>query len=155
MLFKDLKNGFPVYIYDRSLIEVKQGKVVSVSAPHIDKGNYNIQANMVVDITIDYDGSPKTYTFIDNTETGYTSSLVISTEKNNIIREIEASKEQSEEALSQVETHKDRIAKYTSILAEYNPAIKEKKEIDERFGKLEGSIDELKSMLSGLIVKGG
>ena len=136
MLFKDLKNGFPVYIYDRNSIEVMQGKVVTVSAPHIDKGNFNMTASMVVDITIEHQGCPTTYTFKDNTETGYTGSLVITTDKSNIIREIEAAKE-----------------KYTAILADYNPAIKEKRAIDERFGKLENSMDELKSMLSGLLTK--
>lgn len=153
MLFKDLKNGFPVYIYDRNSIEVSQGKVINVSMPHIDKGNFNMQANMVVDITIENRGCPTTYTFKDNTETGYTGSLVITTDKSNIIREIEAAKEQSEEALSQVEQHKQRVEKYTAILADYNPAVKEKKAIDERFGKLESSMDELKSMLSGLLIK--
>ena len=153
MLFKDLKNGFPVYIYDRNSIEVSQGKVVNVSMPHIDKGNFNMQASMVVDITIENNGCPTTYTFRDNTETGYTSSLVISTDKANIIREIEAAKEQSEEALSQVEQHKIRLQKYETILADYNPAVKEKKAIDERFGKIESSMDELKSMLSGLLIK--
>lgn len=93
MLFKDLKNGFPVYIYDRNQIEVSQGKVVNVSMPHIDKGTFNMQANMVVDITIENKGCPTTYTFKDNTETGYTDSLVITTDKANIIREIEAAKE--------------------------------------------------------------
>lgn len=151
MLFKDLKSGFPVYIYDRTAIEVKQGKVSQVSAPHLDKGQFDMMANMVVDVAIDVDGVTKTYTFKDNSETGYTGSLVITTEKQNIIREIEASKQQSEEALSQVDMHRSRVEKYEAILAEYNPAIKEKKAIDERFGKLEGSMDELKVMLQSLI----
>lgn len=108
---------------------------------------------MVVDVAIDYDGIQKTFTFRDNTETGYTGSLVIATDKNSIIREIEASKNQSEDVLSQVDMHKERIEKYTKILAEYNPAIKEKQAIDERFGKLEGSISELKSLLSSLVIQ--
>lgn len=153
MLFKDLKSGFPVYIYDRNSIEVMQGKVITVSAPHIDKGTFNMAASMVVDITVERGGCPTTYTFKDDTETGYTGSLVITTDKSNIIREIEASKEQSEEALAQVEMHKQRVEKYTAILADYNPAIKEKRAIDERFGKLEDSMVELKSMLSGLLTK--
>uniref|UniRef100_A0AAU8BA53 Uncharacterized protein n=1 Tax=Dulem virus 42 TaxID=3145760 RepID=A0AAU8BA53_9CAUD len=153
MLFKDLKSGFPVYIYDRNAIEVIQGKVITVSAPHIDKGTFTMNANMVVDITIENKGCPVTYTFKDNTETGYTGSLVITTDKGNIIREIEAAKEQSEEALSQVEMHKQRVDKYTAILAEYNPAIKEKRAIDERFGKIEHSMTRLESMLSSLLTK--
>lgn len=153
MLFKDLKSGFPVYIYDRNAIEVKQGKVVTVSLPHIEKNTFNMQLGMVVDIAVECDGCPTTYTFKDDTETGYTGSLVITTDKTNIIREVEASKAQSEEAISQVDMHKERVQKYTAILADYNPAIKEKREIDERFGKLEDSMVELKSMLSGLLIK--
>ena len=49
--------------------------------------------------------------------------------------------------------HKQRLDKYSAILAEYNPAIKEKRAIDQRFGKLETSMGELKSMISGLIAK--
>lgn len=112
-----------------------------------------MQASMVVDITVENKGCPTTYTFKDDTETGYTGSLVITTDKANIIREIEASKGQSEEAIAQVEEHKQRVQKYTSILADYNPAIREKREIDARFGKLEDSMIELKSMLSGLLTK--
>ena len=153
MLFKDLKAGFHIYDYDRNSIEVIQGKVITVTAPHVERSTFSMQADMVVDITVECRGCSKTYTFKDNTETGYTGSLVITTDKNNIIREIEASKEQSEEALSQVEMHKQRLDKYSAILAEYNPAIKEKRAIDERFGKLETSMGELKSMISGLIAK--
>lgn len=46
-----------------------------------------------------------------------------------------------------------RLQKYETILADYNPAVKEKKATDERFGKIESSMDELKSMLSGLLIK--
>ena len=37
------------------------------------------------------------------------------------------------------------------ILTEWNPQFKEKKETEERFAKLETSMTDLKSMLSGLI----
>ena len=153
MTFKELKQGYSIYILDKDGMSVKQGKVVSVSAPHIDKKGFEIGASLVVDVMLDIEGVVGTYTFKDDTETGYVQQTVITTDKQNIIREVELIKSQSEEVLSQVNKHKNRVLKCNDILAEYNPAIKEKKEIDERFGKLEGSIVEIKSMLSGLLIK--
>lgn len=153
MTFKELKQGYNIYILDKDGMCVKQAKVVSVSTPHIDKKTFEIGASLVVDVVLDVEGVVGTYTFKEDTETGYVQSTVITTDKQAVIREVEVIKTQSEEALSQVDVHKDRLQKCNDILAEYNPAIKEKKEIDERFGKLEGSIDELKSMLSGLLIK--
>lgn len=151
MTFKELKQGYNVYILDKENVCVNHGKVVSVSAPHIDKKVYELGAALVVDVVIDINGQVATYTFKEDTETGYVNQYVITTDKQNIIREVEVIKSQSEETLSQVDIHKDRLSKCNDILAEYNPAIKEKQAIDERFGKLEGSIDELKTMLSSLV----
>lgn len=153
MTFKELKQGYSVYILDKDQMCVKQGKVVSVSAPHIDKKGFDLGVALVVDVVLDIDGAVATYTFKEDTETGYVQSTVITTDKSNIVREVDAIKSQSEEALSQVDTLKDRLQKCNEILVDLNPAIKEKQAIDERFGKLENSMDELKSMISGLLIK--
>lgn len=153
MTFKELKQGYSVYILDKENMCVKHGKVVSTSTPHIDKNGYELGVALVVDVVLDINGVVATYTFKEDTETGYVKQTVITTDKQNIIREVEAIKSQSEEALSQVDTHKERLQKCNDILIEFNPAIKEKQAIDERFGKLENSMDELKSMLSGLLTK--
>lgn len=99
---------------------------MSVSAPHLDKKGFELGATLVVDIVLDIEGTINTYTFKEDTETGYFGSTVITIEKSNVIRETETAKAQSEEALSQVEIHKERIQKCNEILAEFNPAIKEK-----------------------------
>lgn len=147
MYFKDLKQGYTVYLFDKSDISVKQGKVIEISLPHFDDKNYRVGAKMVVDVSINVDGKSRIYTLKEDTDTGYTDSIVISTDKSNIIREVEMAKAQSEEIINQVDEHTKRVAKYTEILAEFNPAIKEKREIDQRFGKLEDSINEIKNLL--------
>lgn len=152
MTFRELKQGYSIYVLDKDSMCVKQGKVMSVSTPHLDKKGFELGATLVVDIVLDVDGVINTYTFKEDTETGYFSSTVITVDKSNIIREVEATKAQSEEALSQVDIHKERIVKCNDILAEFNPAIKEKQAIDERFVKLEGSIDEIKNMLSNIVI---
>lgn len=150
MLFKDLKNGYPLYVFDRSNVKVIQGKVISVGIPHID-AHYGNPTEMVVDINVDIEGQSKSYAFKDGTDTGYTGDLVISTGRDAIIREVEAMKAQSEQVLSQVDTHKSNIEKCTAILAEFNPVYKERKETEERFSRLEDSVGELKDIIKGLV----
>lgn len=151
MTFKELKQGYNIYILNKDDMCVKQAKVVNVSAPHIDKKTFELGASLVVDVVLDIDGVTGTYTFKEDTETGYAQSTVITTDKSAIIKEVEVIKAQSEDVLSQVDVHRERLQKCNDILAEYNPAIKEKREIDARFGKLEGSIDEIKAMLSNIV----
>lgn len=153
MTFKELKQGYSIFILDKDEMRVKNAKVVSVSAPHIDKQGFEMGVSLVVDVVLDVEGAVATYTFKEDTETGYVKQTVITTDKSNVIREVEVIKSQSEEVLSQVDMHRDRLQKCNDILVEFNPAIKEKKAIDERFGKLESSMDELKTMLSGLLTK--
>lgn len=153
MTFRELKQGYSIYVLDKDSMCVKQAKVVSVSAPHIDKRGFEMGASLVVDVVLDIDGAVATYTFKEDTETGYFSTTIITIDKQNIVREVEVVKTQSEEALSQIDVHKDRLSKCNEILAEFNPAIKEKQAIDQRFVKLEGSIDEIKNMLSNIVNK--
>lgn len=151
MTFKELKQGYSTYVLDKDSMCVKQGKVINISVPHIDKKCFELGASLVVDIDLDIDGKVATYTFKEDTETGYVNSTIITTDKSNIVREVEAIKVQSEEMLSQTDKHKQRIQKCNDILVELNPAIKEKQAIDERFVKLEVSIDEIKHMLSNIV----
>ena len=116
MYFKDLKQGYTVYLFDKSDISVKQGKVIEISLPHFDDKNYRVGAKMVVDVSINVDGKSRIYTLKEDTDTGYTDSIVISTDKSNIIREVEMAKAQSEEIINQVDEHTKRVAKYTEIL---------------------------------------
>lgn len=150
MLFKDLKNGYPIYIFDRSEVKVSQGKVANVGVPHLDS-HYGNPTEMVVDVTVDYDGQVKTYTFKDGTDTGYVSNLVISVGRDAILHEVEALKTQSEQELAKQGMYEENLKKCSTILSEFNPAFKEKKENEERFSKLETSVGELKDMLRGLV----
>ena len=150
MLFKDIKEGYPVFIFDRSSVKAVQGKVVNKGFPHMDS-HYGSPTDMVVDVTIESEGNTTTYTFKDSTEVGYSGNLVIATDRSSVLHEAEAMKAQAEQALTQVETHKANIQKCEAILAEFNPTFKEKRETEERFCKLEDSIGDLKTMISGLI----
>lgn len=150
MLFKDVKNGYPIFIFDRDSIEVSTGKVVNVTAPHLDC-KMGGPTEMVVDVTVENKGQTQTYTFKDGTDVGYVNSLILSTGREHILREVEAMDNQSEQALAQIDKHKETREKCRKILTEFNPVFKEKQETEERFSKMEGSISELKNMIAGLV----
>ena len=149
MLFKDLKSNYPIFIFDRNNISVEEGKVINIGMPHYDM-HYS---GMVVDVTIKTNDTTKTYTFKDSTEIGYADNLIISPNRDGILREVESVKEQAEQALKQVDINKTTIEKCEIILSDFNPVFKEKKETEERFNKLESSVDDIKDMISKLMNK--
>lgn len=148
MLFKDLKSGYPIYIFDRDKVTFTQAKVLSVTPPHFDS-HYGNPTEMVVDVAIE--GFDKPYTFKENTDTGYINNLVVSIDRDRALLEVENLQTQSEQAWDKRETFKETAEKCAKIRAEYSPAFKEKKETEERFTKLEGSVSELKDMIKGLV----
>lgn len=79
-IFKNVKAGDTVYIYDRIAVTLNADKVVSVSDPYSTTG-----AGMVVDVTI----GKTTYIFKECSAVGYTPNLVISTDKGIILHEIQ------------------------------------------------------------------
>lgn len=149
MLFKDLNPNYPIFIFNKTDITVQEGKVINKGLPHFDM-LHNTTSAMVTDITIKAGDVTKTYTFKDDTEIGYAENLVISPNRDAILREVESIKDQSEQVLNQIDLHKATIEKCNKVLSEFNPVFKEKKETEQRFSKLESSVEDIKTMISNL-----
>lgn len=145
MMFRDLKCGDTLYIYDRSSITLTSDKIVNVSAPHPDKTN--IANGCVVDVSI----ASMVYSFKDNADTGYTANLVISPDKQNILREVEAQKMSNESQLARIDTLKEELPKLSSIIDKLNPEIKEKRMQKEEIASMKSDIKDLKEMVELLI----
>lgn len=154
MLFKDLKIGYQVYLLHKgSNIKVGVGKVTAMSPSRFPQTQERFQTmQMVVDITIEEDGENKTYTTPDSLSVTYAGNeLVIATERDGILKEVESIKSLNEDELGKTDTRRQTVAECSKILTEWNPIFKEKRETEERFSKLESSMTDLKTMLSGLI----
>lgn len=158
MMFKDIKQNYPVYIFDKQALEYIQGKVTSVSLPRFQRDTNGITSmtqmssnSMVVDVTIDASGRSATYTIPENLYVTYAGDLVLSTEAEGIVREIEAMNKTAEQALTMVDRQKEIKDKTAALLVELNPVYKEKKDTEERFNKIETSVSEMKDMLSSFI----
>lgn len=152
MLFKDLKIGYPVYIFHKDGEKrITQGKVTAISPSRLPQTPSLQTMQMVVDVTIDDGGSSRTYAIPDNTSVTYTNGLVLSTDREGVIREVEILRNQCADELAKIEEYRKSVSECEKILTEWNPVFREKRETEERFSKLETSMSDLKSMMSGLI----
>jgi len=106
---------------------------------------------MVVDVTIEADGKTAVYTIPENLAVTYAGNKVLSTDRDGLIREIEAMKNAAEQILSSVDHQKEIVDKSASLLAELNPIYKEKVQTEERFKRLEGAVSDIKGMFSELM----
>lgn len=152
MLFKDLKIGYPVYIFHKDGEKrITQGKVTAISPSRLPQTPSLQTMQMVVDVTIDDGGSSRTYAIPDNSSVTYSNGLVLSTDREGVIREVEILRNQCADELAKIEEYRKSVSECEKILTEWNPAFREKRETEERFSKLETSMSDLKSMMSGLI----
>lgn len=152
MLFKDLKIGYPVYIFHKDGEKrITQGKVTAISPSRLPQTPSLQTMQMVVDVTIDDGGSSRTYAIPDNSSVTYSNGLVLSTDREGVIREVEILRNQCADELSKIEEYRKSVSECEKILTEWNPVFREKRETEERFSKLETSMSDLKSMMSCLI----
>lgn len=154
MLFKDLKAGYPVYFLDKNETKYYQGKVISVAVPRYDSSQIGISqqaTSLVVDITIEANGATRTYTIPETSTLTYAANIVLSTDKDGIVREVEAMKSASEEALAQVEIHKQTVINCNQLLEDLNPAFAEKRAQDKRIEGIENEVKSLGAVLRDFI----
>lgn len=155
LLFRDIKQNYPVYILDKNNLTFTQGKVAQISFPHIDSSRPSFGSatpqNMVVDVTIVADSKTATYTIPENlgiTETA--SGIILATEKDSLAIEVETLKNNAELILSSIDKQKQIVEKADKLLLDLNPGYKEKIQYEERFKNIESGMSDIKNMLSKL-----
>ena len=167
MIFKDIKPNYNVFIFNKQEITLSEGRVTNISFPYIrDTHNQNtpISANpyqinpmnseRVLDITIDIGGRSATYSIPENLSVAIANNLVISTDLDGITKEVQAMNNTSDQFLKTVdqqkEAHQKIFDRTNTILAEIDPASKEKQAIDKRFVSIESSMSGLREEVKGI-----
>lgn len=155
MTFKEIKQGYPVYMLHKGEeLTADTGKVVTTTMPRFPQQyNGGNALGMVVDVTIEESGTNKTYTMPADSNVVSSGNVVLSTDREGILREVEAMKAESEDILASMEKHKARAESCEKILTEWNPQLAEKKKQDERIGSLEKGVGELKDLVKALVEK--
>lgn len=162
--FRDMRQNSSIYIFDKSNIVVKTGKITSASFPKMEYNPQTGQQQTMITFGIEVEGKSSTYAIPETLTVTYAGDLVIATEKTALLNEIEMMSNAAIQFLNSVdnliEQNKDVKEKTSVLLSELNPAFKEKQEtekrfngIEQRFGKVEESVDEIKSMLTDFINK--
>ena len=143
MQFKEAQIGLPVYIFNRSDLILTTDKIKVINPSHFD---INVPTGkMVIDITTN---SNKRYSIDDALTVAYFDNCAISLDRDHILREIEIYKTNSESILQEIPRHESIVEKCNKILIDNNPDLKEKRETESRFNKIEDSINELKNMIT-------
>ena len=148
-MFKDIKQNYQVYILDKNTIEYKEGKVNSVSFPRMMMTQSGTQS--VIDVTIESEGKTATYSIPEHLSITYAGNIILSTTKENIAKEVESIKNSAEQILESIDRQKEIIDKSTRLLTDLNPSFKEKKEVEDRFNRIETDVADMKNMLSNFI----
>ena len=113
MQFKDLKDGYPIYLFDRSSLSVQTGRVTSVTTPHASSKPGATLANLglVVDVVVNIDGKSFSYEVKDNSENAYIDTTLLTSNVDIVVNEIKAIKNNSEETIKSIDKHKANIEK--------------------------------------------
>lgn len=139
MMFKELKSGYPIYLFDRASLKYEQAKVMNVQP--------NYQTNfgkMEVNITIQTkDGSQNTYSVADTEQLAYANTLLITTNKDCVINEVNALKSTSEEVLNKVDEHKRIVEECGKLLSEIDTSFRDQQRTNERLDNLENKLDKI------------
>lgn len=156
MNFQECPKDCTVYRLTRNgRKSIEQGRFVEASQPHLDRANAqpgSLQMQMVMDVTIDFGGKPITYVTPERTAVIYTpDNGVISTDLHTLLREVEADKARSEEAIKMHDAHVENIKECDALLEQWNPSLKEKRETDRRITALEEGMGNIKDTMAEML----
>ncbi len=147
MLFRDIKPNYPVYFLDKDKVTAYEGKVVSASVPRY----IPTQTSLVVDITIEANGITHTYTIPESSTLTYANNVVLSTDKDGILREVQAMKSASERHLSETEHHREVVDSCNRLLEEIDTTFAEKRKQDKRIEGIENEVKGLSAIVKEFI----
>lgn len=124
--------------------------VKDVSLPHVDP-NFT-STSMVVDVTTSANPDRSTtYCMPCDTDIAYPQNKVITTDRANLLREIESIKSMSEQALSQIDHHRAVIGKASALIAELDPVQREKQAVEARFNSMESRFSSIEDSMTKMM----
>ncbi len=152
MIFKEARSGYPVSVFDKNNITLHEGKVVSVSAVRTELNKSTGLYGAYIDVTIEVNGRTATYTIPEQSSVALAADgLLMSLDKSLLIPEVEVKISAAKQVLASVEDAKQTIEKAEPLLAKLNPTLKEKQETNERFNKMEQSLDRLTQLVESIV----
>ena len=153
MIFKELKKGLPVYILNKNTLDYNQGKVVQDATPQ--RINPNFGQGLLTDVSIESGGVTKIWTLPADqkvAEMQNDSDTIIAIDKSTILAMIKSIHGECESYLQGVPHYEEKLEKAKGLIAELDSTYKQQQQTEERFTKIEQSIEGINKSLS-LILK--
>lgn len=153
MISRDLKAGFPIYLFDRASRKFKQGKVTTNPCPDFENGKQNVMAampgmpnygarNVKVNVQTE-DGKQSIYSVVDTEQTAYSDTLVISCSKESIINEVNALKNQANDIINKMPDFKQTVKDCDQLLSELDTSFRDQQRTNQRLDNMENKLDEI------------
>lgn len=121
---------------------IKEGIVTAVGIPQP-----NIEGKIVIDVTINVDDKIATYSIPEQLSITRANNLVLVINKEDLIPEIETLKTNAQMILDSVDKQKNILVKADSLLLDLNPLLKEKQQNEQRFSKIEDSLNQITKLM--------
>lgn len=157
MTFKDIRQGYTIFVLDREDgMVARTGKATAVGAPHFPQMPGGVPgmmqtAGMVVDVTVEVDGIAKTYSVPEGSTVASAGMTTLCADRDSMLREVDAAKTASEDAIKTMARHEKVKADCVRILEEWNPDFAEKKRQDERIVSIETQMKDVHGMLQEIM----
>ena len=148
MQFKDIKEGYPVYVLDKQEFKVTEHKVVTANFPHFDI-NAKTPNQMVVDLGIE--GFKNPLVVPDTSSIAYAGNLVVAINKEDLMNEVKAMVNQAKQHFAMNEYMQKILDESPTIMSELSPTYKEKAETEQRLSNIEKSVADMRCMFENFL----
>lgn len=153
MIFKELKQGFPLFVLNVNTAEVGTGTVTSVGAPHVTQDKKKLakgQMMMVVDVSAQIGNNTLNFEFDPNVSRTMSDDgqFMISPNKEDIVNGMRMIQTRSEEALRLMPTYKDLSQKCGAWLQENDPVFQQNAAYEKKLSQMQTLIDKQSEVIA-------
>lgn len=140
-----------MYLFDRKSKEYTEAKVESVKPPYYS-ASCGTSAK-VVDVSLQMGDTVKTYVVNEGASVTYADALMLATEKQQVVLEVQSMRGTAEAAVKAYDENVRTVELCDKVLEQLDSSIAEKKETERRFSAIERNLESMMGKLNDLVGK--
>lgn len=153
MLFREVKQGFPLYVLNINTMDIGTGTVSRVTGPHVtnDKKKLaNGQFMMVVDVTANMGNNSLNFELQDSVSQTMSDDgqFLISPNQEDIANGVRMIRTRCEEYIRNAPRYKELIGKCDSWLQENDPVYQQNAAFEKKLEDMQSIIDKQNKVIS-------
>lgn len=140
-----------MYLFDRKTKEYTEARVESVKPPYFPINGTSMAK--VVDVTLRVGDTVKTYVVNEEASVTYADTLMLATEKQQVVLEVQSMRGTAEAAVKAYDENVRTVELCDKVLERLDSSIAEKKENERRFSAIERNLESMMGKLNDLVGK--